>query len=111
MFMSVNEIDPHELSQLQQQEGKLRVIDVREMREIAAGTIDGAEPMPLATVPLRLNELNPEDKHVIVCRSGARSAQACMYLQQNGIKDVLNLRGGLMAWVRQGQPVSLPQAV
>lgn len=110
MFMSVKEIDPAELSRLQQEEN-VRVIDVREMREIAAGTIEGAEAMPLATVPLRLKDLNPDDKHVIVCRSGARSAQACMYLQQNGIKDVLNLRGGLMAWVRYGQPVSLPQAV
>jgi rhodanese-related sulfurtransferase len=40
----------------------------------------------------------------MVCRSGARSAQACMFLQQQGFSNVFNLRGGMIAWVQGGFP-------
>jgi len=47
----------------------------------------------------------------MVCRSGARSAQACMFLQQQGYDNVFNLRGGMMAWANNGLEIGLPQAV
>jgi rhodanese-related sulfurtransferase len=40
----------------------------------------------------------------MVCRSGARSAQACQFLQQQGYSNVYNLRGGMMRWVQSGLP-------
>jgi len=83
---------------------KLRVIDVRQMQEIAMGTVPRAEALPLHTLPARIHELSPAEKLVIVCRSGARSAQACMYLQQQGFSDVYNLRGGMMGWMQNGLP-------
>jgi len=46
--------------------------------------------------------LSPSDKLVIICRSGARSAQACLFLKQQGFSDVHNLRGGMMGWVQSG---------
>ena len=82
----------------------LRVIDVRQMQEIAMGTVPRAEPLPLHTLPAKVHELSREEKLVIVCRSGARSAQACMFLQQQGFSNVYNLRGGIMGWVQSGFP-------
>ena len=83
MFLNIKEINAGELADwLQEGDSPFRVIDVREMREITGGTIPGAEPMPLATVPLRTSELEQHEKLVFVCHSGARSAQACAYLQQ-----------------------------
>ena len=84
---------------------KLRVIDVRQMQEIATGTVPKAEALPLHTLPGRIHELSPAEKLVIICRSGARSAQACMYLQQNGFSNVYNLRGGMMGWMQHGLPL------
>ena len=84
---------------------KLRVIDVRQPQEIAMGTLPNAEALPLHTLPERMHELSPAEKLVFICRSGARSAQACMFLQQNGFSDVYNLRGGMMGWMRHGLPM------
>lgn len=106
--MSTNtivEIDASELAQwVNDATQGLRVIDVRQMQEIAAGTVPKAEPLPLHTLPARVHELSREEKLVMVCRSGARSAQACAFLKQQGFSNVYNLRGGMMAWVQSGFP-------
>jgi len=108
MFSRIKEIDAAELHRWLEEEGRqLRIIDVREMPEIASGTIPNAVPIPLATLPVRLNELNREEKLVFICRSGARSAQACHFLQQYGFDDVYNLRGGIIAWAHQSLPIAL----
>lgn len=111
-WSSINEIDAPELARwLDEQGGKFRIIDVRQPQEIAAGTVPGAEPLPLHTLPVRLDDLKRDEKLVFVCRSGARSAQACMFLKQQGYENVYNLRGGMLAWAQTGQMIGLPQAV
>ena len=106
---SVKEIDAHELSKwVSTPDHGIRVIDVRQMEEIAMGTVPKAEALPLHTLPARVHELPKGEKLVMVCRSGARSAQACMFLQQQGFSNVYNLRGGMMGGVQSGfQPHQL----
>ncbi len=102
---SVKEIDAHELAQwVNDASNNVRVIDVRGMEEIAMGTVPKAEALPLHTLPARVQDLSKNQKLVMVCRSGARSAQACMYLQQQGFTNVFNLRGGMMGWAQSGFP-------
>lgn len=102
---TIMEIDASELAQWVNDAAQdLRVIDVRQMHEIAMGTVPRAEPLPLHTLPAKAHEFSREEKLVMVCRSGARSAQACMYLQQQGFSNVYNLRGGMMGWVQSGFP-------
>jgi rhodanese-related sulfurtransferase len=53
-------------------------------------------------IPLRLGDL-PRDRDVVLyCRSGARSYHACAFLAQQGFDNVINLRGGIVAWARDG---------
>ena len=106
---SVKEIDAPELVSWQENEPGFRIIDVREIREILGGTIQGAEPVPLATIPARLHEFGSSEKLVLICRSGARSAQACSFLQQQGYDNVYNLRGGMMSWAANRFPIAMPQ--
>ena len=102
---TIMEIDAPEFAQwVNDATQELRVIDVRQMQEIAMGTVSKAEALPLHTLPAKVHELSREEKLVIVCRSGARSAQACMFLQQQGFSNVYNLRGGIMGWVQSGFP-------
>jgi rhodanese-related sulfurtransferase len=102
---NIKEVDASELHQwVSDASHDLRVIDVRQMQEIAAGTVPKAEALPLHTLPAKIHELPREKKLVMVCRSGARSAQACMFLQQQGFSNVYNLRGGMMGWVQSGFP-------
>lgn len=102
---SIKEIDAHQLAQwVEDASHALRVIDVRQMEEIAMGTVPKAEALPLHTLPAKVQDLSKQEKLVVVCRSGARSAQACMFLQQQGFTNVFNLRGGMMGWVQSGFP-------
>lgn len=104
---SVKEIDASEFSKwVQEASHAMRVIDVRQMEEIAQGTVPKAEALPLHTLPARVQDLSKDEKLVVVCRSGARSAQACMFLQQQGFSNVYNLRGGMMGWVQSGFPAT-----
>jgi len=104
MFMNnIKEVDAPELHNwVKEKHPNMRVIDVRGMNEIASGTVSGAEAVPLHTLPVRLNEFSRDEKLVFICRSGARSAQACMFLKQQGYENVYNLRGGMMGWMQSG---------
>ena len=42
------------------------------------------------------------DKTVVVhCKSGARSAKAIDFLKEHGVKNVLNLTGGIVAFEKE----------
>lgn len=83
------------------------VIDVREDAEVREGTIGKAKHIPLNVLGKRLSELEKhKDKIIIVyCRSGDRSARACRQLRQAGFENVVNLRGGMIAWREAKLPV------
>lgn len=105
---AVKEIGASDLAQWLEAEHPIRVLDVRQMEEIVHGTVPKAQAFPLHTLPMRVHELSKNEKTVIVCRSGARSAQACLFLQQQGFDNVFNLRGGMIGWVQSGYaPVPL----
>jgi rhodanese-related sulfurtransferase len=107
----IQEIEVSELVELRENGETIRVIDIRQPAELNGGIIPGAEALPMHIIPLRINEFKPGEKLVMVCRSGARSAQACMFMQQQGYDNVFNLRGGMIAWAGSGLEIGLPQAV
>ena len=51
-------------------------------------------------------ELDPSAPLVVYCQSGGRSAQACGWLSSQGFGHVSNLHGGIVAWVREGHPLT-----
>lgn len=108
--MFVKEIDATELSELLANPGDkpLHLIDVRTPEEFAAGIIENGRLLPLNTLPLRLDEVPNDEQVIFYCRTGARSAQACMFMAQKGYSNVLNLRGGIVNWARVGLPVVKP---
>ena len=108
---SINEIEVTELALLKEKGETIRVIDIRQPAELNSGIIPGAEALPMHIIPLRINAFKRDEKLIMVCRSGARSAQACMFLQQQGYDKVFNLRGGMMAWAGSGLELGQPQAV
>ena len=79
------------------------ILDVREPVEWHYGHIDGATHVPLMDLPGRLDEV-PAGRVVVVCKVGARSAQATAWLAQQG-HDVANLDGGMVEWAAAGRPM------
>jgi rhodanese-related sulfurtransferase len=80
----------------------LVVLDVREPVEWHHGHIEGARHIPLRQVPGRLAEVPTDAQVLVVCKVGARSAQATGYLVQNGV-DAVNLDGGMLDWEAAGR--------
>ena len=84
--------------------GDAVLIDVREPYEYTEIHAKDAKLMPLSTFPQRLNEI-PQDKEVLlICRSGARSAQAAMIAARAGHKRLYNVQGGTLSWVQAKLP-------
>lgn len=109
MFSSIKEIEAPKLAKMLGENADIQVVDIRQPAEVASGTVPGAEVMPMHTIPLRIEDIKQDKPVVLVCRSGARSAQACMFLAQNGFENILNLRGGIMGWAHSGLQVAMPQ--
>ncbi|MGE7946124.1 FAD-dependent oxidoreductase [Lysinibacillus sp. NPDC093688] len=71
-------------------------LDVRERNEFEAGHLIHAHNIPLSELRERLDEI-PQDRPVYVhCRSGQRSYNAVMTLQNNGFSNVFNVAGSFL---------------
>ena len=99
-------IDAAQLKALLEGEDRPRVLDVRTAGEFARGTIAGAQHVELGTLPEKADALDPRAPVVLVCQSGARSAQGCAWLDQRGFQRVCNLGGGIAGWMRAGFPLA-----
>ncbi len=103
--MNVNELYPRWLVAREKGEG-LALIDVRRPEEYQAGHVPGAKLVPLNTLMAQLSEFPEQGDVFLICRSGARSAQAADYLaRQCGRSNLINIDGGTMAWMQAGYPV------
>ena len=101
---NATEITAVELKQRIDRGDKLTLLDVREPNEYQINRIPGTVLIPLGEVPRRYAELNKDDEIVVNCKVGARSAKAAEFLRTVGFKRVLNLKGGILAWVDQVDP-------
>jgi rhodanese-related sulfurtransferase len=107
---AVKEIDAAQLAAWMEEEPEsFRLVDVRTVNEMARGMLSGAEALPMHLIPLRADEFTKGDRVVFYCQTGARSGQVCAFLQQQGIPDVFNLRGGIVDWSRNGYAVQTPR--
>jgi rhodanese-related sulfurtransferase len=77
------------------------LLDVRENWEYETCHIDGATPMPMHLVPIRVAELDDDQAIVCICHHGARSMQVAAFLERNGFARITNLTGGIHAWAVQ----------
>jgi rhodanese-related sulfurtransferase len=82
-----------------------RLIDVREPWEFETARIEGSVPMPMGDVPARAHqELDPDERLVIVCHHGQRSLNVAMWLRNQGFEQAQSLAGGIDAWSGQVDP-------
>jgi len=84
------------------------LIDVRRQMEWQIVHLDGSVLIPMDELEHRLDELNPLDAPVVLCRSGRRSARAVALLRERGFGHARHLIGGLIAWAQEVDP-SIPQ--
>ncbi|MFK7947756.1 MAG: rhodanese-like domain-containing protein [Saprospiraceae bacterium] len=94
----MKEITVQDLKKMMDEGANFQLIDVREQHEYDLGNI-GGEHIPLGTIPSNIDKISTEKPVIMQCRSGGRSGQAVMFLEQTtDLKNLHNLTGGIMAW-------------
>jgi phage shock protein E len=79
-------------------EAGARLVDVRASFEYANGHLPGAINVPLQHLEMRMGELEPKDKEIVVyCQSGGRSQAAFEQLKSAGFSKLYDL-GPMSAW-------------
>ena len=98
------EISPAAAAALLKEKGA-RIIDVREPWEFANARIEGSLLMPMGEVPSRAHqELDPEERLVVLCHHGIRSMNVTVWLRNQGFEQAQSLRGGIDAWSAEIDP-------
>ena len=99
-------ITARELKELLDGPNKPRLIDVREAPELVGelGHIDGAEHIPLGTVPANADKVRGETRTIVsICKMGGRAMQAAQFWASQGL-TVRVLQGGMTAWNAEKLP-------
>lgn len=78
-----------------------QLIDVREQNEFDFVNLKG-ELIPMSVLAENIDKFERDKKVIVHCRSGARSGNAIMMLQQDhGYDNLYNLTGGILAWAKE----------
>ena len=107
------EVTARELAAMLEARGEgeraFELVDVRDEGEREVVSIPGSRAIHLEDFRsgAALGKLPDGIPVVLMCKTGARSAEAAGLLARSGRTDVRNLTGGVMAWVRDVDP-SLP---
>jgi rhodanese-related sulfurtransferase len=105
------ETTPQDIQQRLAAGEKLALIDVREPAEFQAARIEGAELIPMRTIPTQLQRLEAasDDATLIVyCHHGVRSLNVVNWLREQGISGCQSMAGGIDRWSLQIDP-SVPR--
>jgi len=102
----IKEISVSDLKRMLRKENHFDLLDIRTPAEIERGVLPDAKSMPMHLVPLKLNYFSESPRQIVIyCRTGSRSAQVCRFLNQQGINNVISLRGGVVKWASGGHPL------
>ena len=92
---------------------KVQIVDIRDVRELAGGTVPGSTHAPRCMLEFWVDPASPyfkpmwgdESKEFILfCGAGWRSALAAKTLQDMGMANVAHIDGGYAEWVNLGGP-------
>ncbi|TMF86354.1 MAG: rhodanese-like domain-containing protein [Chloroflexi bacterium] len=110
----IDNITPAQLA-AELEQGEAVLVDLREPEERTAnGVIPGAIHAPRGMLefyadpssPYHRTEFDPEQRIILHCASGGRSALACDMLSTLGYGRAAHLDGGFKAWKEQGLAVA-----
>ena len=83
----------------------VRLIDIREPHEHAICHIEGAQLIPMQSIPGHLNELDGDDETLVVfCHHGVRSLSVVDWLRRHGVENCQSMAGGIDRWSLEIDP-------
>ena len=75
----------------------VRVLDVRRASENAVDGIDGAQNIAHTRLKARIEELDPDQRYLVHCRTGHRATAAVSFLERQGF-EVVHVGSTIMDW-------------
>ena len=90
------------------------IVDIRDVRELAGGTVTGAIHAPRCMLEFWVDPESPYHKpmwadeskeFILFCGAGWRSALATKTLQDMGMTNVAHIDGGFAAWKKDQAPM------
>lgn len=97
----MREMNPQQVNDyLQDNNARPLLLDVREPWEYDICRIEGAQLMPMQSIPAQLNKLDPKQETIVICHHGVRSRMVARYLEQAQFENVINLSGGVNLWAQ-----------
>jgi len=97
--ITINEIEAVSLKERLDNGEEINIIDIREPHEYAIAKLPNSKVIPLGQVVRRMEEIDPKNDTVFVCKVGTRSVYAIKALQDAGFGGrLLNLKNGVAAW-------------
>ena len=92
---------------------QVQIVDIRDIRELAQGTLPGAYHASRGMLEFWVDPASPYHKplfadeskqFILFCGAGWRSALAAKSLQDMGMHNVAHMDGGYADWVKAGAP-------
>lgn len=92
---------------------QVQIVDIRDIRELAQGTLPGAYHASRGMLEFWVDPASPYHKplfadesrqFILFCGAGWRSALAAKSLQDMGMQNVAHMDGGYADWVKAGAP-------
>lgn len=82
------------------------ILDIRTPEEFASGRIANSQNIDFYAADFKnnLEKLDKDKEYKIYCNSGNRSESAKKIMEEMGFKNVVELRGGIQAWMSNGLP-------
>lgn len=107
MRRSGKRLSPGELVQLMNRDQAI-VLDVRERADFSKGHIKGSLHIPLNSLKQRIGELKKDEgkQIVVVDKGGQHGGTAIKTLNEEGLTNVIRLRGGIESWKGDSLPLS-----
>lgn len=93
----MKEITVQELKAWKENGHEHQLIDVREQHEYDEANLEGTL-IPLGEIMDAQDDISREGDVVFMCRSGKRSAAAIGVYTSLGYENLINLKGGILAW-------------
>jgi len=103
----IREVTVDETRERMKANPEVRLIDVREDNEWAAGRAAGSTHLAKGIIERDIEAEVPEKgaELILYCGGGYRSALAADVLQQMGYTNVFSMAGGWKAWKDSGAPI------
>lgn len=94
----MKEISTNKLKNLINLNSNINIIDVRKKEDFKMGHIKGSKNVPLDSIEDYSDFINNDEVTYFVCTRGNSSSHAILLLNELGLTNLVNVRGGMLSW-------------